>query len=211
MMIYQIKEEALKLMFATYEDIDTLDETSNEIGSYLRAMNGSIMRALLRLQQKGLTPLKRLEAKNIHERWILNDNPLTIDVKDAIDDMYKLDRVVVNSGYIYEGNADYRFEGDILTVFAPKESVAIIYYKKVPDRHELFEVDEDDAFDLTFWGLDEDLQEYIPYFIKGELFKEDDPTDAREAMMIFNTYIEDRIIENTNVQTRVNVRYRDDW
>ena len=206
MKIVDIKKEALNLMFASYEVIDDLDENSNEIGSYVRAMNGSIYRALQRILQKGLSPLKRLEAKDIPSEAILSENPLTIDTT-KLDDFYKLERVIVDYVF-YQGNADYRYEGRVLTLMggASKTNATILYYKKTPKANELT-----DNYDLTDWGLDEDLQSIIPYFIKSELYREDDLVDARESLNIFNTYLHDRIEEDTNVQTSVRIRYNDEW
>ena len=113
MKIGEIKVEALKLMFANYAfdmGIDDLQNmTSDEnYGSYIVNMNGSISRAIDRIQNACAVPPK---AHHIRDDELMAGGYFNRFDTATIADLYVIDRLIAESVSGYDGNAEYHLEG----------------------------------------------------------------------------------------------------
>jgi hypothetical protein len=195
MRIGDIKIEAIKLMFVNYGHdlvIDDLEKVSKDENyrSYLVNMGGSINRALDRIENACVVPVK------IHN-LVIEDAEIG-KYRDRFDlsglvDYFALDRVVAENGYYYDGNTAYQLEGDILVIDKFVEA-RVIYYPKVVkcgEEHDLFEV-----------PLPDQITRLIPLYVKGDLFQEEEPSLAADAKNQFEQLLEDLKQNYVNRQTR---------
>lgn len=199
MRIGDIKIEALKLMFANYsfdmgiEDLPNMTGDEN-YGSYLVNMDGSISRALDRIQNACVLPIKsrRIEESEVAEGKYFNRFDMTV-----IKDLYIFDRLVAESADgDYNGNAEYWLEGDNILVIRKGWEHSILYYPTIKT------VDEsvDDTDDI--W-IPEHIARLIPYFIKGELYQEEEPSLAADARNTFEMSLDDLKRKQQSNQTRI--------
>ena len=190
MKIGDIKIEALKLMFTTYEvdySIDDLPDLKSDdsVKSYLFAMPGAINRAFDRLRDMDL-----LKEKSVTITPTEGDVYATFELT-TITDLYKISRIAYIDSYNeYEPSIEWKTEGDTLLLFRLGGEYHLIYYVELPIITSTTE-------ETTEIDLPNELLRLIPYYIKGELYEEDQPELAAEAMAIF----EQRIFRYTNKPT----------
>ena len=187
MTLGEIKSEALKLMFAEVgelceADIDTLKDSA-DYGVYIRRMNGSINRALGRIENAGAVPYKiyRLKEEEAETSYYY----AKYDLPALVPDFNRFERLVREMGYSYNGNAAYCMEGNNVLVLPRmkfNESYTVIYSPRVK------RVGEDDPGDSVI-DLPEDVLSIIPYFIKGDIFEEEEPNLAINAIALFEKYL----------------------
>ena len=184
MTINDIKLEALKLMFLNYsEDISDVNAltTDENYSAYIMNMNGAINRALGRFWAKRV----------IHKMF----KPLP-SAFEGIDDNLDL--------------CDYCFAITETEEAEIRESVKAEY----PDlTEELLQVKQDLAVALekenrrTLVPIDAQL--LIPYWIKADLYEEDEPALSAQARNIFEQGIEDRQYEDA--QDCIENVFRSGW
>lgn len=197
-----IKFEALTLMFADYTndyDITKMEEylADDNYGKYLRAMNGSINRCFDRLRSKSKQPKKTLELA--YDPETDTDYYLEFDLTEATyEDVDRIYRIVWrgDDGRVIR-NFQYEIEGRTLIIenMMQDGKYKLIYLEKLP-----FITDLTDDEDLV---IDESLARLLPYWIKAELYEEDEPSAANQARTIFETYLASLYEEETIVQTKV--------
>lgn len=188
MKLGQIKIEALKLMFANYgfdpsiEDLPTLAQDEN-YGSYLVAMNGSISRAIDRIENALVVKRKIFDIPKAYLST-LNKNYQRFDLS-RISDYFMIDRVICayDNGVIDE-NAEFTLAGDTITLNNVSATFSIVYFPKVKN------IDEDTS-DTNELELEDRFARIIPYFIKGELFQEEEPSLAADATNRFEALLAD--------------------
>jgi len=181
MTLGEIKIEALKLMFMNYEHDIAVSDIENikgdaKYGSYLVNMPGSINRAFNRIEQKGVLRSKTASLENGAE----GDYYTRYDL-DEISDFYSLERIVYeNADGGYKGNIGFRIEGSeiLLPNIKEGESYRLIYKPKIERVTGI----TDDEAEI---GLPDDIAGLIPYFIKSELFEEDEPALSAQARNVF--------------------------
>lgn len=201
MRVGDIKVEAIKLMFTNYgfdfgiDELQTMLSDEN-YSSYIVNMNGSIARALDRIENACVVPLKRKEIS-------LNNcegtrNFIRFDTS-KIDDFFILDRVTAeyDSGE-YAGNVEYELEGDILILPNHKANYTILYYPTIKTM-------DDSVLDTDEIWIPDKIARLIPYFIKGDLYQEEEPALAADARNIFEASLDD--LKNQN-QSKQNYVYR---
>lgn len=197
MRIGDIKIEALKLMFVNYnvameiDDIPRLEQDEN-YGSYLINMPGAMNRCFSRIEEKGVLPskahtLKNGETTNGYVRYDLN----------AIVDFDAIDRVVCQDTSGYNGNCEYQIEANfILLPTCGNDYVYRLLYRPKITRITAMTDNNAELY------IPEAIASSIPYFIKGELYREDEPSEASEARNWFESAMSEN---NRKVQATSNV------
>lgn len=179
MKLGDIKIQALKLMFVNYSDDITADDITalsadQNYGSYLVNMPGSINRCFASLEEKRVLPVK---SYTLHYSDGESDNSfLRFDLDALIPDFFDIERLIYQREDIYCGDTDYQREADILVLKNPcaEGTYRLLYYPKITRI---------DALTNNQMELDipEGIAAYIPYFIKGDLYRDDEPNEASEA------------------------------
>jgi hypothetical protein len=176
MTVGEIKIQALKLMFVTYSDIldpekiETLYNQEN-YRAYLVNMDGSIRRCLSDIEKRCVLPVKTFDL--VPEVEPIPGYMTRIDI--TAPDFYEVERVSKESLYEYDGDHSYMREGNTLLFhnFDTSAKYRLLYYPRIDRTKGLSDSDE--------IGLPEEIAAAVPYFIKGELFREDEPNEASEA------------------------------
>ena len=201
-----IKIESIKLMFTNYnfdfgiDDLQSLVSDEN-YGSYIVNMNGSIARALDRIENACVVPLKRrtLGVDDVS----YTKNFIHFDLGN-IDDLFLIDRITAeyDSGD-YEGNVDYSLEGDLLIL--PKDNrkptYSIVYYPTIKT------IDDSIADTDEMWIPDK-ISRLIPYFVKGDLYQEEEPSLAADARNLFEACLDDIKKNQHSKQNYIHQTYR---
>ncbi|MBE6656264.1 MAG: hypothetical protein E7609_05300 [Ruminococcaceae bacterium] len=178
MKLGEIKLESLKLMFANV-DIDLYldrieyykqDETYRD---YLVNMPGAINRCFASIEEKRVLPCKRHEIVGGPMRSLV----LRVDMDAPVDDFLDLHRVVYeNDRGDYEADISFRREGNtiVLPAIGFGERYVVLYHPTIP------RITAATAED-TELPIPDGIAAHIPYFIKGDLFRADEPNEASEA------------------------------
>ena len=202
MKLGEIKIQALKLMFVNYNDDISIEDiyalsTDQNYGSYLVNMTGSINRCFSSIEEKRVLPVKSYtlhysdgEADNSFFRFNLNA---------LIPDFFDIERLIYQHKGIYCGDMDYQREADILVLKNPcaEGTYRLLYYPKIARIDSL----ADNQMELD---IPNGIAEQIPYFIKGDLYRDDEPNEASEARNWFEAAI---ITGRTNRTGRVCTKY----
>ncbi len=190
MKLGEIKIETLKLMFTNMnDDIDTdmLDRYMQDENykGYLYAMPGAINRCFARIEERKVLPsrtrlLKASEGKasNVYIRY---------DLSALINDFYTVERVVYESkDGEYNGDYDYIMEGsDIVLKRVNEGDSYTVIYKPTITRVTITTPNE------TEIDIPEGIASYIPYYVKGDLFRDDEPNEASEARNWFEQSLDE--------------------
>jgi len=173
MTLGDIKIQALKIMFATYDAItaSSLADYYNDenYGPYLQNMNGSINRCLKDIEiKKVLEPLS-LTITTTNERGKRSFNLSTLD------NFYDIKQINLFGDTFYLENIPYKRTGNKIYLPDYVGSYEIEYYPAI----DMITSSNTDDYAFTLPG---NIVSLIPYFIKGELYREDEPNEASEAM-----------------------------
>ena len=205
MTVGEIKIESLKLMEINGTDIstETLEDLySNEnYKEYLSRMPGAITRALHRFKTVGVIP-----EKSYYETMEENKSIARVDLSEKISDFSKLNRVVVEGRNTYCANYPYTFEGKNVVLFNLHigNIVTFIYEPKVP----LVLTTTDDAMEIP---IPDDLSSIIPYFVKADVFEQDEPELATQARNIFELMLAEYKKQEDNVPISIDSVYKQGW
>jgi hypothetical protein len=200
MTVGQIKIEALRLMFAA--DLDPLispkniadHETDGQYGDYLTAMTGSINRAINDIVSRRILPEEALEipagtgsTRYGNRRINLSEYPYIYDVS----------RVIAESDRGYDGAHPFRMEGRTVLLLGAdaEEKYTLLYYPRVK-AVETWENERE-------LEIPDEIASVIPYFVKGELYRQDEAGDASEAMSWYEQRIAALSPYSTGTQTHV--------
>lgn len=199
----EIKIEALKLMFAStdqvlveeYIDIYEQDENFRD---YLSAMPGAINRALARIEEKRLLAPKTRTFK--HHEGALTAGFIRFDA-GVIRDFYDIERVVMESEYgEYDGDCDFMREGNTIVLPRYAEDDGITYTLIYAPKAERVSSATENENEIC---VPEGVAAVIPYFIKGDLFRADEPNEASEARNIFEVATDEMVAKRQGQQTRI--------
>lgn len=187
MKLGDIKIESIKIMFvSTHTDL-TIAELENALrdenySSYLVNMPGAINRCFSVLEEKRVLPVKAYTLKP--SKGLASGRFLRFDLASLIEDFCDIDRLVRESENEYEGNADFRMEGNtlVLPVFE-NETYTVLYYPSIPRIASYTD-------DNTELPIPDKIAAHIPYFVKGDLFRDDEPDEANEARNWFEAAME---------------------
>lgn len=207
MRLGDIKLEALKIMFVNMEDdidIEGLETYAQDdiYKSYLVNMTGAINRCLSSIEEKRVLPsrarlLKRSEGSK-RGRFI------RFDLAALIPDFFDIDRVVRETSYgEYEGDAEYMTEGNILVLEdreEDEESCTVLYKPKLERLTSL----SDDTAELD---IPDNIAAYIPYFVKGDLYRDDEPNEASEARNWYEQAMSEIYLKKENKSNAIKTLY----
>lgn len=182
MKLGEIKLEALKLMWANYNEDIGIEQLSDLMGSerygdYLVAMSGSINRCFADLEARGILPVKSFAlAAPLREE---KGRTAAYDLKELIGDYLSFERLIYETeGGSYEDTEiGAQIEEDILYLpwfDGEKEEYRVIYRPRLPH---IFPYTNDE----TELRIPDRIAAFIPYWIKGELYREEEPNEAGEA------------------------------
>lgn len=179
-----VKTEALKLMFINYakeidaEDIPDLMADDN-YSSYLVNMDGAIQRGLDRIVNAGKMPTKSVV---LQSGELVGSRHYRFDLSQVTD----FSSVVKVTGeewgeyktfpYIQDSSEDILIETE-----DSQAVIRLIYRPKAPDISELADTDE--------LPIKDELAHILPYFIKADLYEEDEPQLAALARNQFEQYL----------------------
>lgn len=199
MKLGEIKLEAINLMFVSYnsnpsiEDLENLENDEN-YGFYISNMAGAINRAFSAIEEKRILPQiarKLTDGESAYGR-----------VKFTLpSNLYDIDRITYADEFDYQGNVDFMLEGDTIIIPERKGDYSIIYYPKITRVSSLTDEETEIAIPDTIASL-------IPYYIKGDLYRDDEPQEASEARNWFEQ-MADAMREKLQSKTsKVEVKYR---
>ena len=198
-----VKTEALKLMFINYakeidaEDISDLMADDN-YSSYLVNMDGAIRRGIDRIVNAGKLPTKSVVLENgeqvgsMHYRFDLTKIP----------DFSSVVRVTGEEWGEYKANFQFQSEGYGIVLVRTNDSQAVfrmVYRPKTPDISGLEDIDE--------LPMPDELANILPYFIKADLYQEDEPQLAEAARNQFEQYLAAIDTKDKSRQTHVKAVY----
>ena len=204
MKIGDIKVEALKLMFTNYGfdvGINDLQRMLNDenYASYIVNMNGAIARALDRIENACVLPLKRKVIRQ--EDCETGKSFLKFDTS-KIKDLFMIDRITAEyENGQYDGNIGFNVEGEVVIFEKANASFTILYYPTIKT------VDEKVLDSEELWIPDK-ISRIIPYFIKGDLYQEEEPDLAADARNIFEACLDDFKRINQSKQNYIYQTYR---
>lgn len=183
MKLGDIKAEALKLMFvnagadiaadnvADYMDADTY-------GYYLVNMAGAINRAFGMLERARVLPVKACEL--VTAAGVETPRGVAFDMNVLVPDFYDAERLVKESEGEYEGDSDFLREGD--RVLVEGWDTAAMYRLLYRPRISRVSSATSDEFSP---GIPDHIAALIPYAVKADLFRDDDPSEAEVARRRF--------------------------
>ena len=189
MKLGDIKIEALKLMFVNSNidfQIDQLKQLEYDegYGSYLVNMCGSINRCFSSLEEKGVLPVKAYTL-NLSEA-LASGSFLRFNLSSIINDFFEIERVVYeNENGEYVGDCDYQREGDIIVLsnIGDGEYYTVLYKPKLQRITAITD-------DFTELPIPDNIASHIPYFVKGDLYRDDEPNEASEARNWYESAME---------------------
>lgn len=184
MTINDIKVEALKLMFTNYnEDISDINACLNDdnYSAYIPAMNGAINRAVGRLWAKRVITKMFTLLPTAHR-----DTANYSDLCDVLYPVTDTERLLI--------------EERIKSLYPDLEGIDIEDKVNVEINNEIVK---------RRLYIPADAQALIPYYIKAELYEEDEPSLAMQARNFFEQGIEDR--QGEEVQECIENVFRNGW
>ena len=154
-----LKEMKIKVFSLIEEYYPNLKEMAED-EDVLNKINGVINQI-----QLDLMPYRKLTANTTIE--VAQDDDKTINLKDYIEDMYQLNKIVFNDAVSYDMPDD-----DTIILPEDYEGEFTIYYYKYPELVELEPSTEN--YDNTYeFELDNILLEIMPYGVAADLLKMD--------------------------------------
>lgn len=173
-------------------------ETDGQYGDYLTAMTGSINRAINDIVSRRILPEEALEIPAGTGSTRYGNRRLNLN---AYPQIYDVSRVIAESDRGYDGAHHFRMEGrTVLLLGADAEaSYTLLYYPRVK-AVETYENERE-------LEIPDEIASLIPYFIKGELYRQDEAGDASEAMSWYEQRIAALSPYHTGTQTHVASTY----
>ena len=181
MQVGTIRREALRLMFASAGDAletATYGELyqNPQYAFYLAGMEMSVNRALVRMQSSGALPTGRL---------VLTGATVTGSVATynlgSIADFDRVVGVMAADSSTYAAHA-YRWEGGttlVVPLYSPDETYVLLYRRKLTLLAPM-------CADDTSVDVPDALACLIPYYVKSELYEEEDAIAAERARRYFD-------------------------
>lgn len=161
---------------------------------YLVRMPESLNRCLSRIEERRVLPDRARALKS--EEGIAGASVIRFDLS-LIPDFFDLERIVRDDIHgNYDGHASYEREGDtvVLPLFREEDGVSytVVYKPKISRVRSWTEND-------TVLELPEGIASIVPYYLKGDLFREDEPDEANEARLWFEQALDELQPRRSNV------------
>ena len=177
----EIEIESLNLMFVSNQPINMATLSNNELDEnfapYLNKMIGSVNRCIGDIEDKRIVTRDEYLTSytEINERYGKFDLPT--DFFDIVSiTMYLDEKIITDFQYNLKN-------GYIILPLIKDAAYHIDHYKK------LQRIPTDASYDYEI-DLDDDICDIIPYYVKGELYREDEPFEAGESMNWYEQRIE---------------------
>lgn len=187
MKLGELKIETLRLLFADADGVPLtvsgLDEAedSEQYAQYLRMMPGAINRGLSYLEMRGVLPLKTvILAADGCGMLSYGKDELPADFRRAVNVQY-----VDAMGQRRNCRQWHAENGGLCVAASADEPQVAVWY--LPRLERLAA----DAPDDTEIPLPEELAQMLPYWLKGELFRSDEPDEAVAARKYFDEFLAD--------------------
>ncbi len=213
MKLGEIKIEALRLMFAGDQKDMTVDSLiimnyEEEYRDYLLKMPFAINRCFSLLEEKRVLPTKSVSInskKDFFEGDKQASPPKPVFINKEIElpeDFFDVERIVYDGPDGYRSNCEYYREGDKLFIKNReiKGEYRLLYKPSLPRITSMTPNNEELL-------IPDRIACFIPYFIKAELFRMDEPDEANEARNWFEAAIESISNNNGGVQTHVEDKF----
>jgi hypothetical protein len=175
----EIMIESLKLMFPSARDEITLTNLDvyfldHGYKSYLFNMPGSINRCFSRIEEKGILPPRVRTLDNADGKRSVSF--IRFDLYALIDDFCELERVICEKADgEYCGAHPYRREGNVIALEIEEGAAySVVYRPSVKRITDATDKDEEIAIPESICSL-------IPYYVKGDLYRDDEQNEASEA------------------------------
>lgn len=191
MTLRDIKAESLRLMAlgdGTEIETDDLSSLMSNVKyrSYLDAMPGAVNRALGRLEQRRAIPPSRTSLSPADGS--VSGPVIRFDLSALIPGFFAVDRVISDSEYDHNSFVDYRMEGDTLVLpydlIQNGTEVCVMFFPLLPRISSA----TPDSFSFP---LPDRAAALIPYYVKSDLFNEDEPGEAAAARNIFEAGLDE--------------------
>ena len=184
MKLGDIKAQAISLMFVnTTEEIahdNLLDHVDDDTyGYYLVRMPEAINRAFSAIERARVLPVRSQELVTAAGTETLRG--VRFDLGTLISDYYDVERVVKETRASYETVTDYFREGDAIVIegFDTAAMYRLLY------RPSIRRIGAGTADDYEVSEIPDRMACYLPYAIKAEIFRNDDPDEAERARAVF--------------------------
>lgn len=229
MKVWEIKAEALRLMFT---DTD-LTFSEEEFLSGILLENSNTREKLIRMEdsiKRGIDQFYHLvgdktKVKNfilktsfvgqVGSEILVYNNEIDCSLDNSVDYPVRIDLSLYRTnGNLRELVAErnqisFNFDEDEKKIFFFNEDysryksdiVFRVWYKM--KKANLPAVLNQMEYDLNVLHIPEEVQRMIPYYVKAELFEEDEPNIANNARNIFTQFLLGIKKPNTNTQTKV--------
>lgn len=204
MKLGDIKVESLKIMFASTHTDLSISELDNALrdenyGSYLVNMPGAINRCFSVLEEKRVLPIKSYTLTA--SEGLASGSFIRFDLSEIIEDFCDIDRLVCEEEESYNGNAEFRMEGNVLVLPLFDDKVyTVLYYPTIPRITS--ETDNNEELDIP-----DKIAAHIPYFVKGDLYRDDEPNEANEARNWFEAAMEQVLATKQSYSGKVFNKY----
>lgn len=195
MTLGEIKVETLRIMNLNMENELKSDAASikkytenNNYRSYLLNINGAINRCFSDLETKGVMPTKSILLDKSRGE---TRSRLTRFTKEQISsDLFELVKITYeNSDGDYEGDVEYLREGDSILVEMEDSGEHTKHFYTAIYRPKISRI-TGEISDDTELSIPENIVCHIPYFLKGELYRQDEPGEAGEARNWYESAME---------------------
>lgn len=190
MTIGEIKLEAMNLMFARNESLEVLEQDEN-YRDYMYNLTGAINRCFSSIEEKRVLPTKSKVLTNgvLSGTWL----------RFAHNDL-DIDRITFESDEEYVGSVPFDVEGDSIIVENKEGTYRLIYYPSIA-RVLLFTPND------TVIDIPDSIACAIPYYVKGDLYRDDEPDEADKARAFFETAVSQVQRKSEGMQSKVFTRY----
>lgn len=212
MKLWEIKAQALRLMFTDFDiQFNETDFTDGTIYSNpntrdkLVRMQDSIQRAInLYYQQVGSTTAVEVFDAVENFELTVGEYPKRIDVLvyETVNEETVLRKEIRDVSFTFDEltNLVYFFDVDYLKEYEEYDVKYRVMYLRsglvIGTANEL-------TYDLNEQNIPQDIQFMIPYFVKGELYEEEDPQIALQARQLYMQFLMGVRKPFGNVQTKV--------
>ena len=195
MKLGEIKLEALKIMNINNDSVLVLNNMDAILGEkryakYLNNMFNCINKAIDVINHKKILPQERIEMSELALKQGAINNRFDVS---SIKDFLSISRIVYEDNNGYQERVPFEREGKMVVVsnkYLP-EYLAMVYDTRIDN------ITENIADTDEIPGLSDELARLIPYYIKFELYQEDEPDLAFTAKNTFEQGIESlRIYDN---------------
>lgn len=201
MTLAELKVECLRIIFANADEILSADKISQyeideQYSDYLSNMTGAINRCFAVLENKRVLPVKPIA---LEPPSTLASRHIRYDMDDVVDDFFDVDRVIGESDGAYYPALDYWMEGNTLVLWNNGLDVTVLYRPSLP---RVRSTDNDMVLPIPDY-----IAAYIPYFIKGDIYRNDEPNEASEARNWFEQAISELEGKREQYQSVVDTVY----